>query len=316
MSKTRETCGHNILVTCFESAENVFCRTAVKRLLKCDHEAMVACSQIMNDFLCREIVDRLLVCGHETKLLCHSDPNKYQCKIEVKKQLPCSHYRNMKCFEQPLATMCKTYVDKELPCGHTKTVECRLDAKHIVCPIKVTATLECGHSVTKRPSLLRRKPSIINFRSQVDVSCFLKTKGKIECRELCEERLDCGHSCPLKCHYFKDRHHEKFQCKKLCAKSCPEGKKPDPCAFRFLNVSSCLQVTHARPTTPVIYNVKNVSQSWNVPLPNVVIPPKFAASNRWLQSSARLNAPKFYPADIHVATTASILVDHARYPHF
>lgn len=41
--------------------------------------------------------------------------------------------------------------------------------------------------------------------------------------ELCEERLSCGHSCPLKCHYFEDRHHEKFRCKKPCTKSCASG---------------------------------------------------------------------------------------------
>lgn len=59
---------------------------------------------------------------------------------------------------------------------------------------------------------------------KIEVPCFRKTKGKIECVEFCEERLSCGHSCPLKCHYFKDRHHEKFRCKKPCAKLCPEGR--------------------------------------------------------------------------------------------
>lgn len=74
------------------------------------------------------------------------------------------------------------------------------------------------------------------FCFQIVVPCFQNKKGKIDCVELCEERLSCGHSCPLKCHYSKDRHHEKFRCKKLCAKKCPEGH---PCVTNHECSSQC-----------------------------------------------------------------------------
>lgn len=216
------SCGHHIHVNCHKSAEEGFCRTKVKRLLKCDHEATVDCSQIMDDWLCREIIDKELACGHESKLMCHTNPDSYQCKIEVKKQLPCTHYRNMKCFEVPASSMCKTFVDKMLPCGHNQTIECRFDAKEATCTVQVAVTLDCGHTVNWFSWVNQRyKRGFFNF--QLEVQCFRKTKGEIVCVELCEERLSCGHSCPLKCHYFKDRHHDKFRCKKPCAKACPEG---------------------------------------------------------------------------------------------
>ncbi|XP_037051302.1 NFX1-type zinc finger-containing protein 1-like isoform X2 [Bradysia coprophila] len=210
------SCGHNISVDCHRSAEDEFCRTQIKRLLKCDHEVIVFCSQKMDDWLCRKIVDKVLTCGHESKLMCHVDPDTYRCNIEVRKELPCTHYRNMKCFEQPAVSMCKTLVDRELPCGHNQKMECRLDPKEATCAVKVTATLDCEHTVV--------------------VPCFRKTNGKIDCVELCEERLSCGHSCPQKCHYYKDRHHDKFQCKKPCSKSCANGH---PCKTNHTCSSQC-----------------------------------------------------------------------------
>lgn len=221
------SCGHDINCSCHKSVEEAYCHTKVSRLLKCDHEVKVDCSQEMNDWLCREIVDKELACGHESKLMCHVNPDLHQCKMEVRKELPCSHFRNMKCFEVPASSMCKTLMEKELPCGHKQTIECRFDPKQVTCQEKVSATLDCGHTV--RFFNQRAHNSICqNFLVcfQLDVACFRKTKGKIDCLEFCEERLSCGHSCPLKCHYFKDRHHEKFRCKKPCAKSCPEGNKP------------------------------------------------------------------------------------------
>ncbi|KAG4069526.1 hypothetical protein HA402_006892 [Bradysia odoriphaga] len=227
--KTRSSCGHDVTVSCYQSSESGYCRAKVKRILKCDHEVTVDCSKEMNGWLCREIVDKILDCGHETKLLCHDDANQYQCKIEVKKKLPCSHYRNMKCFEEPISSMCKTFVDKLLPCGHDQTIECRFDPNEVTCSVKVTVTLDCEHSIS--------------------VPCFQKTSGKIVCHELCEERLGCGHSCPLKCHYDKDRHHEKFRCKKPCAKACPEGH---PCKSNHECSTKCKKcVTVVERTLPV-----------------------------------------------------------------
>lgn len=129
---------------------------------------------------------------------------------------------------------------------------------------------------------------------QIIVPCFRKTKGKIDCVELCEERLSCGHSCPLKCHYFEDRHHEKFRCKKPCTKSCASGnvKSNSPPVEKCKKFSS-LQVIHASRTTIVRRSAKSVQQLSNVLIRFAATSERYAASNRQPISSVRSRVLKY-----------------------
>jgi hypothetical protein len=70
-------------------------------------------------------------------------------------------------------------------------------------------TLTCG-SHTKN-DILAQEPA--DFELRPDGGCQLA----------CDFRLDCGHSCALKCHTF-DKTHQDYTCQKLCSKEIPTCK--------------------------------------------------------------------------------------------
>lgn len=106
------------------------------------------------------------------------------------------HPCKKKCFES--CGRCFVRVPREFKCGHTAVMECYVDPTKVKCRFPKKCVLPaCGHQVT------------------LDCGTDPDDAG---CKLTCDLRLDCGHTCTLKCHVKNDPNHESYICKKQCTK--------------------------------------------------------------------------------------------------
>ncbi len=94
---------------------------------------------------------------------------------------PCRRF----CFQE--CARCNVPVERVLACGHQKALPCFMEEKDYKCEVEVEdVSLLCNHQV-------RRK-------------CHEKAED-VACQFDCEDRLECGHACTLKCHKKDDPDH-------------------------------------------------------------------------------------------------------------
>ena len=213
---------------CFEDCGKCF--TPMKKLLPCGHEVNnfieniirqlnssilcqlqgeVNCSQNLADVDCTlKVIKVLTNCEHSVEIECGKSTEGYKCKKPCEKLL-CEegHSCKKKCFEP--CGLCSVRMKREFKCGHTTTMECFVDPSNVKCRVPKECVLPlCGHRAT--------------------IPCGQDpTEGK--CSLPCDVRLDCGHTCTLKCHVQKDPDHENYQCKKECGRMKQGCKKEHRC---------------------------------------------------------------------------------------
>ncbi|XP_052747658.1 NFX1-type zinc finger-containing protein 1-like, partial [Galleria mellonella] len=136
-----------------------------------------------------------LVChGYDRSHLnsvCNKMCERTICELEHACPLPCKE----KCQK------CNMPVKKRLPCGHDMIIPCWQEPNESVkCKTLIPVTLpHCGHEVEKY--------------------CY-KNIDELECPIKCTYRVEsCGHVCTRFCHVKDDPNHEKYVCKKPCARA-------------------------------------------------------------------------------------------------
>ncbi|KAI5644349.1 AAA domain-containing protein [Phthorimaea operculella] len=144
------------------------------------------------------------LCGHKCPRPCHvsdREHTKIKC-LEKCKHVLCDlgHICPLKCWQR--CEPCKVTVEKDLPCGHKKRLPCHVEPadSQVRCDVETEVILPaCGHKAKKSCSDILEK---------------------VLCPERCKVRVEpCGHSCGRKCHVNDDPDHEKYVCRKPCARA-------------------------------------------------------------------------------------------------
>jgi hypothetical protein len=147
-------------------------------------------------------------CGHNCTSVCHLihfDHTQIKCQSPCQRKCDAGlHPCKLKCYVL-CGSNCCIKVEKELPCGHRSIVECKKDPEEVRCLVMVEKTFPgCNHTGS--------------------VACFDKT-----CPNNCDRQAPCGHSCTLKCHFYRDPDHLKYSCMKQCTnmnRQCSTGQHP------------------------------------------------------------------------------------------
>ncbi|PKY55180.1 P-loop containing nucleoside triphosphate hydrolase protein [Rhizophagus irregularis] len=144
------SCGHNKVMNCNASFDNVKCKEKCGKQLACDHECLNEChecqelsSQISGVFhgKCKVLCNKLLFCGHLCRQYCHKgecSPCKNRCSIS------CEHTRcNRNCLD-PCA-LCAEKCSWE--CRHQGRCElsCGIPCSRLPCNERCGKALKCGH---------------------------------------------------------------------------------------------------------------------------------------------------------------------------
>ncbi|KAJ2949110.1 hypothetical protein O0L34_g6049 [Tuta absoluta] len=148
--------------------------------------------------------DTVRLCGHKCPRPCHvidREHTKIKCLEKCKKVLcDLGHTCPLKCWQR--CEPCKVLIEKELPCGHKKRLQCHVDEAdpHVRCDVEHDVILPaCGHKAKK---------------------CCSDVLENVLCSGRCKVRVEpCGHSCGRKCHVNDDPDHEKYVCRKPCARA-------------------------------------------------------------------------------------------------
>ena len=197
--------GHPCPKTCFEKCGN--CLIAIDKKLPCDHVKTLLCFEKVEDAFCPIPVEKILLCQHSKELECSKDVQNVKCH-EICGKIICNdeHRCKKKCFEQ--CNPCHMRVERTLVCGHTQNVLCRIPLEAIVCRETKKCTFpDCGHKG--------------KIQCGIDVQ-------QAKCTHPCDSRMDCGHTCTLKCHVKTDPDHELYKCMKKCEsfnKNCHRNHK-------------------------------------------------------------------------------------------
>jgi hypothetical protein len=170
----------------------------------------VKCSQNLADVKCTVKVKKFLTsCEHSVEIECGKSTEGYKCKKPCEKLL-CGDDHSCKrlCFEP--CGLCLVRMKRELKCGHsTMMLPCFVDPSNVKCRVPKGCVLPlCGHQGT-----------IPCYQNPIEGKCQLP----------CDARLDCGHTCTLKCHSQNDPDHQKYQCKKECGRMKKGCKKEHRC---------------------------------------------------------------------------------------
>lgn len=147
---------------------------------------------------CTLVCTAMLDCGHPCNTRCHSQNRNHvnkKCFHDCEKICDnLLHICKKRCYQD--CGQCIVRVLKELPCGHQATMPCHQDPGQFRCKVEVEKTFTaCKHTAT--------------------VQCYVDP-AKEQCPKICENRLECGHSCELKCHVKEDPEHINYKCNKPC----------------------------------------------------------------------------------------------------
>ena len=134
------------------------------------------------DIKCKKIRD----CGrHNCNRKCCNGQNCPECDQPCNKTLAC---KNHKCVARCHRGSC-------YPCTLTKEVSCFCGTSRILVP--------CGMEKTTKPPKCRQKckiPSDCHHERRTPHACHFGACPP--CRQVCEEKLSCGHICPQVLTYF------------------------------------------------------------------------------------------------------------------
>ena len=163
-----------------------------------------------------------LPCGHFCTLKCHAPGlhDRIGCPEACQKRHEVCGHQCIKTCGEPCGDCSFELSSSTLPCGHVAMRTCggtNIDDK-IVCNVQlVPVQLTCGH--TQQP-LCSEKDQLL------------------KCKELCNQRLKCGHHCQADCHTCTvNRSHPQcsstcgteLECGHECAGICHIGENCPPC---------------------------------------------------------------------------------------
>ncbi|XP_057379532.1 NFX1-type zinc finger-containing protein 1-like [Daphnia carinata] len=210
---------HPCTKMCFEDCGK--CHVKMTKTLPCGHEAEVECSEPLGNVNCNvRVMKTLTECEHTIEIECSKSTDGYKCKKPCEKTLCIDgHPCKKRCFEP--CGRCSVRMERQLKCGHSAVVECYVDPMTVRCRILKEGCLLplCGHRVA--------------------LHCG-KDPYQAVCPLLCNVRLECGHSCTLRCHTRKDPDHQEYQCKKQCGKTKQGCKMNHKCGKKcFEDCAPC-----------------------------------------------------------------------------
>ena len=208
---------------------------------------------------CTKRCESRLDCGHRCPLKCHIDDrhDDLKCQRECERRCPdndhkfcykkcweecepcpvplcrtlpsCGHNQKMTCGTKLDEFRCTASCDDILKCGHKCPLRCHLDERHSLvkcnepcerlCPFRHRfCKRKCGESCAPCTIVVNRQlPSCGHIQ---EMTCGTKLK-EFMCTAPCDDQLDCGHKCPLKCHL--DERHSSVKCNEPCDRTCPFG---------------------------------------------------------------------------------------------
>lgn len=249
--------GHSCTKKCFEFYG--ICRVLVKRTLsRCGHTIEVYCGiddedDFYPDFTCNFNCEKILRCNHRCVNKC-SDPCVRKCRERCNRICKNGHRCKKQCFDY--CDLCDVPVEvTRKQCGHTivvdcgkaeSDVKCTFDCKNLL-PCLHNCTNKCGEPCVKKCVQLKNIQSLV-CNHTVNVPCFLADNtgellySKIDfmnCAELCQEVLPCGHVCKGTCgSCSQGRLHIAcnepcrrtlicgHKCSSICSRGCPPCQKP------------------------------------------------------------------------------------------
>ena len=137
--------------------------------------------------------DLRLSCGHSCSFKCHSQPRHdgVVCQEHCPRRRETCDHSCPKVCGVPCDKLCLVKVKNvQLPCGHVReSLECHKaqNVNMVTCHQRVQKIVPgCGHSV--------------------DTECCINPASDyFECRAVCADNLECGHSCPKLCYQCKAR---------------------------------------------------------------------------------------------------------------
>uniref|UniRef100_T1IPI9 NF-X1-type domain-containing protein n=1 Tax=Strigamia maritima TaxID=126957 RepID=T1IPI9_STRMM len=157
---------------------------------------------------CLEMCTKHCECGHREKFLpCYKE---FRCDTKCKKMRDCGrHPCNRKCCNGQCPS-CEQLCNRTLTCrNHKCSSQCHLGPCY-PCPLTVEIKCNCGSTVVSVPCGRERvtKPPKCTQLCRNSPDCHHKYRTKHNChfgpcprcRQTCEKKLTCSHSCPAFCH--------------------------------------------------------------------------------------------------------------------
>ena len=212
--------------------------------------------QIASDFSIKGRIGpffRACCSRHQSKVFHVQSPEEWydipECEIPCGSTLPCGHLCTLKCHAPALhdRIACPQPCQKRHEiCGHQCTKTCGEPCGD--CDFELSSsTLPCGHVAMRTCGGINADDKIIcNFRLEpVQLTCGHRQQPLcsqqnqlLKCKELCNQRLKCGHQCQADCHTCTaDRSHPQcsstcgteLECGHKCAAKCHIGENCPPC---------------------------------------------------------------------------------------
>ncbi|CAG2103363.1 unnamed protein product [Medioppia subpectinata] len=240
-------CGHICPNKCHFPDDCPPCVVLVPKVVpKCGHEVEELCS---GDGFCYYPCDKTLECGHQCDNACGEDCQT-ACTVELMKTVEgCGHSLLFQCSR---SAVCYRLCGKPLSCGHECSLSCPEPCDESKCMVTVRRRFEsCGHEVVM---LCSQKLESIECQEIMDVeldcghvyaiSCNKKkyfSKSIDNCSQKCDTQLVCGHRCEGTCvQCNQSRLHVK--CDKVCEKMLICGHKCESVCGD--NCPPCDQICH------------------------------------------------------------------------
>eukprot|EP00435_Cladocopium_sp_Y103_P036782 s3374_g9.t1 len=201
------------------------CRSECSRRLRCGHlcQEMTWCFMWRMGFsiwLWLKIGEK---CG---------DPCTTTCQMPCGAKLTCGHQCPRKCSETCLeANACEEICGQKLSCGHSCEERCR---EPCICKKQCTKELQCGHRCGMKcheecKCLMPKMVPCIKTMGRETPHQEKEEDIAVRCRQLCGERLPCGHTCKKVC--CECMPHEAAECTEVCGRELPCGHTcSQPCS--------------------------------------------------------------------------------------
>lgn len=210
-------------------SRNCYCGKQTFSVSNCDQSSLNLC--------CGDTCLKVLECSHQCMLRCHKgDCNS--CMIEVEKRCRCGAFT--KKFPCSKELLCETKCNKMKSCKkHNCKARCCVECSP--CNIICGKTLSCGKhkceafchgSLSCYPCTERQKISCRCGSTSIEVRCSKGSKNRVvKCKELCRLPTNCHHnSTPHSCHFGNCENcrqicNEVLECKHLCKDICHDFVK-------------------------------------------------------------------------------------------
>lgn len=199
-----ESCGHIMVVNCYQKSETIHCKMPCEFLLDCQHKCIEKCHQ-PHTKRCQNEITKVLKCGHSVLVHCYEDPNDIKCPLPCEESLVCGHRCKALCGEEH-TIFCDEPVEKKLICGHLLSLFCSENIGAVKCPHECRKKLECGHMCENKCSEPHTEKCLVSvthkciYGHKTQMQCYaVFQQVVVECTVQCRRKLACGHSCRGSC---------------------------------------------------------------------------------------------------------------------